>query len=107
MAKTPEAKVRDPVVKWAKEHGIGHVRMSMRPGVRRGVPDDLFLIPGKPRGWAVFIEFKRPGRAPTPIQSNRIKKLWNLSFDAGAYDNADAAIDYLRTLAGYAGAKLK
>lgn len=92
MAKTPEAKVRDPVVKWAKENGIGHVRMSFRPGTRQGVPDDLFLIP---RGNAVWIEFKRPGKAPTPLQSRRIEELQSLGFFAAAFDNTADAIKWL------------
>lgn len=89
---TPESKVRDPVVRWAKSQGIGHVRMSFRPGVRQGIPDDLFLLPG---GVAVFVEFKRPGKRPTPLQASRIEKLRSLGFQAEWFDSSREAIAYL------------
>jgi len=90
---TPESKVRDPVVKWAKAQGIMHVRMAMRPGVASGVPDDLFLLHG---GHAVFIEFKRPGKEPTPIQTAKLLRLRDLGFFAVWADDSAAAIAVLK-----------
>lgn len=69
---TPESKVRDPVVKWAKQNGFLHFRMSFRPGVRQGTPDDLFITRG---GIHVWVEFKRPGKEPTPLQIERLDTL--------------------------------
>lgn len=89
---TPEAKVRNPVVTWAKRQGWMHVRMSFRPGVTAGVPDDLFLLPG---GRAVFIEFKRPGKAPTALQFEKLRKANELGFYAEWFDNADTARAFL------------
>lgn len=66
---TPESKVRDPTVRWAKQHDIGHVRMAMRIGVAVGVPDDLFLLPN---GWSIWIEFKAKGKKPSPKQYEKI-----------------------------------
>lgn len=86
---TPEGKVRDPVVKWAKDRGIGHIRMAFRPGVRRGTPDDQFLVPG---GISVFIEFKRLGKEPTPQQMDRITTMRRLGFIAVWTDNATDGI---------------
>ncbi len=93
MAKTPEAKQRDPVVRWAKGNGILHFRMSFRPGVRAGVLDDLFVLPG---GRHVWIEFKAEGKAPTRLQLHRIRKLREQGAAAEWFDNTAAAIDYLR-----------
>lgn len=69
---TPESKVRDPVVNWAKENGFLHFRMSFRPGVRQGTPDDLFIAAG---GLHVWIEFKAAGKEPTPLQYQRLDTL--------------------------------
>ena len=69
---TPEGKVRTKVVKWAADHDIGHVRMSFRPGVKRGVPDDQFMLPN---GWSLWIEFKAPGKKPTPKQEEKLTEM--------------------------------
>jgi hypothetical protein len=85
---TPEAKVRDPVVRWAKGLGVEHQRMSFRPGVKRAFPDDMFLIPG---GRPLFWEFKAPGKEPTPLQAHRIQRLAELGYDVGWSSDSDAA----------------
>lgn len=69
---TPESKVRDPVVAWAKAHGFMHVRMSFRPGVKRALPDDLFISPD---GIHVWCEFKAEGKFPTDLQQLRLEAL--------------------------------
>lgn len=89
---TPEAKVRNPVVAWAKRQGWGHIRMTFRPGVETAWPDDQFLLPD---GKAVFIEFKRPGKEPTPKQYGKLRKANELGFYADWFDNADAARAFL------------
>lgn len=93
MGKTPEAKVRDPVVKWAKANGFLHHRMSFRPGVRAGVPDDVFILPG---GVHVWIEFKAPDKKPTALQMHRIKQLLAHGVIARWADDPEVAIDFLR-----------
>lgn len=93
MAKGPEAKlVRDPTMKWAKQHGIKSIRMYFGPGVSSGWPDDLFLIPG---GVPLFIEFKAPGKTATPIQAKKIKLLRGLDYDVEVCDSKEAAIALL------------
>lgn len=83
---TPESKVRDPVVAWAKREGFLHFRMSFRPGVTQGTPDDLFISPG---GAHIWVEFKAPGKEPTPLQMHRIEKL--LEHSAMAFWTNDKA----------------
>jgi len=77
MSKTPEAKVRDPVIKYAERLGIVHIRLYFGPGMHTGWPDDIFLLPG---GRPLFIEFKRAGRPPTKKQMYRIKQLRELGY---------------------------
>jgi len=89
---TPEAKVRNPVVKWAKAHGILHIRMHMGRGTAAGWPDDLFIKDGV----VVLIEFKRPGKAPTPLQWRRLTMLAQAGMRSFTYDDAEAAILRLR-----------
>lgn len=69
---TPESKVRNPVVDWAKQNGFLHFRMVFRPGVRQGTPDDLFIAQG---GLHVWVEFKADGKEPTPLQYERLDRL--------------------------------
>lgn len=69
---TPESKVRDKVVGWAKRNNFLHQRMSFRIGVRQAFPDDLFVAPG---GIHVWVEFKRAGAEPTPLQYDRLEKM--------------------------------
>lgn len=92
---TPEGKVRTKVVKWARTHGVEHVRMTFRPGVKVGVPDDLFLLPN---GHALFLEFKAPGKTPTPRQHDKIKNIRRLKHDAMWTDDAKEAIAALERM---------
>lgn len=92
---TPESKVRDPVVKWAKGNGFLHFRMSFRIGVAQGVPDDLFISPA---GIHVWIEFKRPDGTPTPLQKDKLAKLAVRGVPAMWFDNVDEAKGFLQTV---------
>lgn len=69
---TPESKVRDKVVGWAKRNQFLHQRMAFRIGVKQAMPDDLFIAPG---GIHVWVEFKRPGAEPTPLQYERLERM--------------------------------
>ena len=43
----------------------------------RGMPDRMALLPG---GVVCFIEFKRPGEKPKPLQYHRLSQLRRLGF---------------------------
>lgn len=90
---TPEARVRNPVVAYAKTLGIGHIRMHMGFGSKSGWPDDTFLIPG---GRPFFVEFKAPGKEPRPLQYHRMQELRDLGYDVAWFDNADEACAALK-----------
>lgn len=92
---TPESKVRDPVVTWAKRNGFLHFRMSFRPGVKQGVLDDLFVSPD---GVHVWIEFKAKGKQPTALQTHRILELMNHKVMAFWCDNPADGIAALQRL---------
>src|SRR5665213_2971150 len=76
---TPEGKIQSAAIAFAKSVGVLSLRLVLMPGVARGWPDVLFLPPG---GLPLFIEFKAPGKLPTPLQVYRIKVLNELGYAA-------------------------
>lgn len=75
MAMTPEGKVtkqiRDYLKPLEKQGRIFVVKIAGGPRQRRGLPD-LHLIY---RGFAIWVEIKRPGKEPTELQASVIKKI--------------------------------
>lgn len=55
----------------------GQALKFVSPGWR-GAPDRIVLLPG---GGVVFVEFKRPGERPRPLQERRHRELRRLGFD--------------------------
>ncbi len=92
MAKTREAKVRDPVIKYAHSLGIRTIRMYFGPGVQTSWPDDLYLIPG---GVALFLEAKAPGEKPTKKQQLKMKYLTDADYSVAWYDNVEEGKSYI------------
>lgn len=92
---TPESKVRDPVVAWAKKNNFLHQRMSFRIGVSQAFPDDLFIAPGGIHCW---VEFKRPGKEPTPLQYNKLEKLQARSVACFWCDDVEQGIAALQRI---------
>jgi len=78
MEKHIEAKCR----KIAKARG--YVFWKLEVAGYPGVPDRLMLSPG---GRAVFIEFKAPGKKPTPLQAAWHARLRALGFEVHVIDN--------------------
>lgn len=64
MADGPEKKIEDKVVAYAKTRGMLVYKFASPNRV--SVPDRMFIIPG---GRVFFIEFKAPGKKPTPKQA--------------------------------------
>ncbi len=86
MAKTEEAKVRDPVIDYAHKRGVRTIRMYFGPGIQTGWPDDLFLLPG---GRPLLIEFKAPGEEPTKKQQIKIDLLEEFGYAVEVCDNKE------------------
>ena len=52
----------------------------------RGVPDRIFLKEGE----VIFVEFKAPGKVPTPLHEHEIHLINKYGGDAFCCDDADA-----------------
>lgn len=62
-----------------------------------GIPDRIVLLPGGKIG---FVEVKRPGERPRPIQRKRIKQLRNLGFKAYVLDSKEKIDDIVKEIGG-------
>ena len=62
-----------------------------------GVPDRLCLFMG---GRAVFVEVKRPGEKPRPLQERQIRKIRELGFRVEVIDSEQGIEALLRSLEG-------
>jgi hypothetical protein len=60
----------------------------------RDWPDRLFFIPG---GRPLLIEFKKPGKVPTPKQAHRIKELRELGYDVEVCDSKEQGVEAIRS----------
>lgn len=83
-----ESAIEDSVRKWALSHRW--VVIKFTPKGERGWMDRIFI---NRNGIHVWIEFKKPGEEPEPIQYFRIKQLRRQSCYVHWFDNvADAKI---------------
>jgi Holliday junction resolvase len=64
MAKTPEGKVKDAVVKILKAHGVYYFFPATHGYGRSGIPDIVACVKGR----FLAIECKAPGKKPTALQ---------------------------------------
>lgn len=88
MAQTEEGKIQAASIKHANSEGIRTIRFYFGPGIQTGWPDVMFLGYG---GKILFIEFKAPGKLPTPKQEIKIKLLRELGFEVAVCDSVDKA----------------
>lgn len=84
-----ERDIEAKVVKWAK--GNGWLTYKFVSPSQRGVPDRIFIKDGH----VVFIEFKAPGKKPTPLQAHTIKKLREAECEVHVCDDVESAINAL------------
>ena len=75
-----EKRLREEVKK------AGGLCLKFTPASWSGAPDRLILFPG---GRVFFVELKRPGEEPRPLQKVRIRKLREMGFHAEVLDNVD------------------
>jgi len=64
-----EKQIEQRVIDYAAHNKV--LVFKFTPAGQRGWPDRLFLFDGR----AMFIEFKRPGEQPTPLQGARLNCL--------------------------------
>jgi hypothetical protein len=88
-----EHDIEKTVTDWAKARGV--VCLKYQPKGDVGWPDHIYIIP--PYGTVVFIEFKKPGEEPTPIQQHRIDCIQGAGGNAYWVDSVDLAQSILRS----------
>ena len=77
-----EKQIEKAVCDYAKSKGILCYKF-VSPG-HAGVPDRMFVLPG---GIVFFIEFKRLGGVPTPLQMREIERLRSQGVSVFVVDN--------------------
>ena len=60
-----------------------------------GVPDRLILMAG---GRIVFVELKRPGEKPRPLQERQIRKIRKLGFRVEVIDSEQGIEELIKSL---------
>lgn len=91
MVNKLEKAIEADVVKWAKKRGFLAPKVKF---AEDGYPDRLFI---SPKGHTIFIEFKRPGQHPEPIQAYRIEQLQRRGVPAFWVDTEFEGISILST----------
>lgn len=93
MRRVRESTIEDRVVKWAKGRGI--LARKMNGLGNASWPDRMFVLPN---GVVAFVELKRPGEEPTPLQYDCLQELIDRKQYATWTDDSDAAIEWLAGL---------
>lgn len=62
-----------------------------------GIPDRIILLP---KGKIGFVETKRPGGEPRPIQKKRIRQFKNLGFKVYVLDSKDNIDEIIKRIGG-------
>ena len=83
-----EAPIERWCCQWARAHGI--ITSKLRDPT--GIPDHLFWVPG---GAPVVIEFKRPGKKPTPLQTHYLVQLLELGYRAYWVDDKETFLSIM------------
>ena len=89
---TPEGKELKAFKAFLKAAGLSTIRLALMPGVERGWPDTVVLLPG---GMALWIELKAPAKTPNPTQVVKLERLSELGFVARFFDNAPEACEFV------------
>jgi hypothetical protein len=85
-----EKDIENKVCKWAAGRGFICLKIKF---VETGWPDRLFI---SPEGHTIFIEFKRRGHVPTPLQMYRITELQKRGIPASWHDTYVGAVTTLK-----------
>ena len=83
-----ESSIQSIVAKHARSHGV----LARKLSFGEGFPDFVFLYAGR----VLFIEFKKPGEKPTPLQEHVGQLLRNKGFQVEVVDDVDKGLNILR-----------
>jgi hypothetical protein len=88
LRRSLEVPIRRKVIYDAQRlYGVQAVPVDAR--VATGWPDRIFLTPLAP----LWLEFKKPGETPRPLQSQRLDLLRGLGYNAAWVDSYDDAME--------------
>lgn len=93
---TIENNVRDEVVRWARISRIPALFLKLNVTGQRGWPDRVLLWKGNDRGHVLFIEFKRPGEEPRPMQELIHNMIRAAGFDVEVFDDEFTAMENIK-----------
>jgi hypothetical protein len=82
-----ESRVEGALVRALKRRGLVTLKLNLQGN--RGWPDRLALVPP---GRAIFVELKRPGGKPRPLQEYVHAQIKKLGFEVVVIDNAVVAV---------------
>lgn len=82
-----ERDIEQPFVKWCKQVGIKVKKKNFADQL-----DRWLMVPG---GAPIIIEFKAPGKKPTPLQQREIDELWALGYAVKWFAEIEAAIAWV------------
>ena len=89
-----EKEIESALVKRVKENkGLKFTSPSMT-----GMPDRIILLP---KGKVGFVETKRPGGEPRPIQKKRIRQFKNLGFKVYVLDSKENIDEIIKRIGGH------
>ena len=92
--KIRESDVEDYLVKEVEKRG--GVAEKFSSPAKRSVPDRLILWTLSDRGYAEFVECKKPGEDPTPAQARDHERRRAMGFVVHVVDSYESVDNYLR-----------
>jgi len=91
----PESSIEESVGRRLSLYCLGegiHFKFKKLTG-EAGEPDRQLMWEGAN---VLFVEFKRPGEVPRPLQVFRHQELRDMGFEVRVYDNADVAVEEIK-----------
>jgi len=86
-----ERDIEQRLVREVRKRG-GEVFKWVSPG-NAGVPDRIVMLPG---GGLIFVELKRDGEKPSPVQKAQIRRMQKLGQDVRVVTGMDELEEFLR-----------